>query len=81
MMKLRVYLNFDQGSVTEPVIWKLAKEFDVITNIRMAEVKEGMGLVGLELEGETAVVEASVKWLEAQAGVHVEPIEQNVIEG
>jgi len=80
-MKLRVYLNFDQGSVTEPVIWKLAKEFDVITNIRMAEVKEGMGLVGLEIEGETAVVEASVKWLEAQAGVHVEPIEQNVIEG
>jgi len=80
-MKLRVYLNFDQGAVTEPVIWKLAKEFDVITNIRMAEVKEGMGLVGLEIEGDTEVVEASVAWLEAQNGVHVEPIEQNVIEG
>ena len=80
-MKLRVYLNFDQGAVTEPVIWKLAKEFDVVTNIRMAEVKEGMGLVGLEIEGDTDVVEASVKWLESQDGVHVEPIEQNVIEG
>jgi len=80
-MKLRVYLNFDQGAVTEPVIWKLAKEFDVVSNIRMAEVKEGMGLVGLEIEGDTDVVEASVKWLESQDGVHVEPIEQNVIEG
>ncbi len=80
-MKLRVYLNFDKEKVTEPVIWKLAKEFDVVTNIRMAEVKEDMGLVGLEIEGETEVVEASVKWLEAQDGVHVEPIEQGIIEG
>ncbi|MBL1352678.1 MAG: NIL domain-containing protein [Zetaproteobacteria bacterium] len=80
-MKLRVYLNFDEKSVTDPVIWKLAKEFDVITNIRSASVKEGMGLVGLEIEGHTEMVEASVRWLEAQDGVHVEPIEQNIIEG
>ena len=80
-MKLRVYLNFDKEKVTEPVIWKLTKAFDVVTNIRMAEVKEDMGLVGLEIEGETEVVEASVKWLEALDGVHVEPIEQGIIEG
>jgi len=80
-MKLRVYLNFDKSKVTEPVIWQLAKDFEVITNIRTAEVKEDMGLVGLEIEGDTAVVEAAVKWLDAQDGVHVEPIEQNVIEG
>ncbi|MDQ6991264.1 MAG: NIL domain-containing protein [Mariprofundaceae bacterium] len=80
-MKLRVYLNFDEKSVTSPVIWKLAKEFDVITNIRSASVKEGMGLLGLEIEGETSIVEASARWLEAQEGVHVEPIEQNVMEG
>ena len=80
-MKLRIYLNFDKSTVTKPVIWQLAKEFDVITNIRTAEVKADMGLVGLELEGATDVVEAAAKWLEAQSGVHIEPIEQNVIEG
>jgi ABC-type methionine transport system ATPase subunit len=80
-MKLRVYLNFNKETVTQPVIWQLAREFEVITNIRTAEVKEDMGLVGLEIEGTTEVVEAAVKWLEAQDGVHVEPIEQNVIEG
>ena len=80
-MKLRVYLNFNKETVTKPVIWELAREFDVITNIRTAEVKEDMGLVGLEIEGKTDVVEAAMKWLEAQDGVHVEPIEQNVIEG
>lgn len=79
-MKLRVYLSFNKDTVREPIIWKLAKEFDVITNIRTAEVKDDMGLVGLEIEGETDVVNASVKWLEAQK-VHVEPIEQNIIEG
>lgn len=79
-MKLRVYLTFNEETVREPVIWRLAREFDVITNIRSAEVREHMGLVGLEIEGEDDVVEAAVKWLEAR-GVHVEPIEQNVIEG
>jgi len=80
-MKLRVYLNFDQQAVTEPVIWKLAQEFDVVTNIRMAEVKDGMGLVGLEIEGATEVVEASAKWLTEQDGVKLSPIEQDVMEG
>ncbi|EAU54754.1 NIL domain-containing protein [Mariprofundus ferrooxydans] len=79
-MKLRVYLTFNTATVREPIIWKLGKTFDVMTNIRTAEVKENTGLVGLELEGKSDVVEAAVKWLTEQ-GVHVEPIEQNVIEG
>ncbi|PJA34837.1 MAG: FeS-binding protein [Zetaproteobacteria bacterium CG_4_9_14_3_um_filter_53_7] len=79
-MRFRVYLTFNKDSVREPIIWKLAKEFDVVTNIRTAEVKDDMGLVGLEIDGEDDVVNAAVKWLSEQ-GVHVEPIEQNVIEG
>ncbi|MBF0280969.1 MAG: NIL domain-containing protein [Zetaproteobacteria bacterium] len=80
-MKIRVYLNFNQQTVTEPIIWRLAKEFEVMTNIRTAEVREGMGLVGLEIEGDQDVVEKAIQWLDAQEGVHVEPIEQNVVEG
>jgi len=76
----RVYLTFDQKHIREPLIWKLAKEFDVVTNIRMAEVKDGMGLVGLEIDGTDDVVEAAIKWLIDQ-GVQVSPIEQDVIEG
>ncbi|OIO73329.1 MAG: FeS-binding protein [Zetaproteobacteria bacterium CG1_02_53_45] len=79
-MRFRVYLTFNKDSVREPIIWKLAKQFDVVTNIRTAEVKDDMGLVGLEIDGEDDVVNAAVKWLGEQ-GVHVEPIEQNVIEG
>ena len=79
-MKLRVYLTFNEDTVRDPIIWKLTKEFDVITNIRTAEVRDHMGLVGLELEGDGDVIDAAVKWLSEQ-GVHVDPIEQNIIEG
>ncbi|MDX8391998.1 MAG: NIL domain-containing protein [Mariprofundaceae bacterium] len=79
-MKTRVYLTFSGNTVREPLIWKLGREFDVVTNIRTAEVKEHTGLVGLEIEGEQDVVDAALAWL-VQQGVHVEPIEQNVIEG
>jgi len=77
---LRLYLTFGQEIVKKPLIWKLAKEFDIVTNIRTAEVKEDMGLVGLEMDGESGQIEAAVRWLQEQ-GVHVEPIEQSVIAG
>lgn len=79
-LKQRVYLSFSKDTVREPLIWKLGHEFDVITNIRTAEVKEDMGLVGLEVEGASDIVEQALTWLTTQ-GVHVEPIEQNIIEG
>ena len=79
-MRLRIYLTFSAENVREPIIWKLGREFEVVTNIRTAEVRDDMGLVGLELDGEREVVEQAVRWLEGQ-GVHVEPIEQSVLEG
>lgn len=79
-MKLRLYLNFNREIVQKPVIWQLSREFDVITNIRTAEVKEDMGLVGLEIDGDSEQLEAAVRWLQKQ-GVHVEPIEQSVLAG
>jgi len=79
-VKLRLYLNFNREIVQKPVIWQLSREFDVITNIRTAEVKEDMGLVGLEIDGDSEQLEAAVRWLQKQ-GVHVEPIEQSVLAG
>ncbi len=79
-MKQRVYLTFTRDNVRKPIIWKLGHKFDVVTNIRTAEVKQDMGLVGLELEGDQDTVEKALRWLESQ-GVKVDPIEQSVIEG
>jgi len=79
-LRLRIYLTFSAENVREPIIWKLGHEFELVTNIRTAEVRDDMGLVGLELDGEREVIEQAVRWLEGQ-GVHVGPIEQNVLEG
>ncbi len=79
-MKMRVYLTYNADNVCKPIIWRLGREFDVVTNIRTADVKEHMGLVALELEGDSAVIEDAIRWLESQQ-VRVEPIEQNVVEG
>jgi len=79
-VKVRLYLTFDEHSVTQPLIWQLGRDFDIVTNIRSAEVKEQMGLVGVELEGSDEIIDAGIAWLKTQ-GVQVEPIEQDVIEG
>jgi len=79
-MKMKVYLTYNTDNVRLPIIWQLGQSFEVVTNIRTADVKEHMGLVAVELDGKTEVVEQAVRWLEDQ-GVHVKPIEQNVVEG
>ena len=65
--------------IKEPLIWKLSKKFDVVTNIRQASVTDEIGIVCLELDGKREDVKAAIKWLEKQ-GVSVEPVEINVIE-
>ena len=52
MARKRVRFTFEPNLITEPVIYKLGREFGVITNIRMADVDENVGWVILELEGD-----------------------------
>jgi L-aspartate semialdehyde sulfurtransferase ferredoxin len=65
--------------ITVPVIWNLARKFDLVTNVRQASVTDEIGIVCLELEGERTVIKSAVRWLERQ-GISVEPVEINVIE-
>jgi L-aspartate semialdehyde sulfurtransferase ferredoxin len=65
--------------IQEPLIWQLARKFNVVTNIRQASVTDEIGIVCLEVDGRRADVKASIKWLEKR-GVNVEPVEISVIE-
>jgi hypothetical protein len=65
--------------IKEPLIWKLAQKFPVITNIRQASITDVLGIVTLELDGKRSDIKAAIKWLERQ-GVSVQPVEINVIE-
>ena len=78
-MKEKFYLTYPPALIKEPIIYLLVKKFEVITNIRGANVSNEMGLLALEMEGTQQEIDHAVAWLRAQ-GIRVEPIEKNVIE-
>ena len=80
MSRKRVKFTFVQELIKEPVIWKLAKQFDVITNIRRADVTDDRGWVILELDGEEDEIDRGLKWVEEQ-GVRVDPVYEDIVEG
>ena len=59
----------------EPVLSLMAKQFDVIFNIRGSTVTAEMGLVALEIDGAQTEVDKAVAWLK-ENGVTIEPIEE-----
>jgi L-aspartate semialdehyde sulfurtransferase ferredoxin len=79
MARRRVRLIFGKDLVTEPVIYHLGKKYEVVTNIRRADVTGDQGWVVLELTGEPDELDRGVGYLESR-GVRVEPVEGDVIE-
>ncbi len=73
MTTRRVYLTYNEESVTKPLIYLMGQKFDVITNVRIASIKGDMGLVALQVDGEEAELEAALAWITSE-GVTVEPI-------
>jgi len=78
MAKKQVTLIFPQHLIKEPVIYMMAKEYDVIPNIRRARVTESVGEVTLELEGSEEALKKAVVFLETK-GVKVEPVVGDVV--
>ena len=78
--KQRVKFTFVQELIKEPIIWKLAKKFDVVTNIRRADVTDDRGWVILELEGERDEIERGLDWVREQ-GVRIDPVYEDIVEG
>ena len=80
MATKRVRFTFPTQLITEPVIYQLGQKFRIVTNIRRADVREDMGWVVLELEGEEEEIDRGIEWVSA-AGVRVDPVGGDVIEG
>ena len=78
-MKKRVKLTFPQNLIKEPVIFNMAKKFDIMPNIRRARVTETVGEMILELEGSEGNLNKGVDFLKEQ-GVVVESAEGDIVE-
>ena len=76
----RVKFTFMTQLVKEPIIYRLGQEFNLVTNIRRSDVREDMGWVVLELDGDDTEIQRGLDWV-AAIGVRVDPVSGDVIEG
>jgi ABC-type methionine transport system ATPase subunit len=80
MASKRVKFTFPQDLITQAVIYDLGHKFKVVTNIRRADVREDIGWVVLELEGDEDQISQGLEWVNA-TGVRVDPVAGDVVEG
>ena len=78
MSRMRLRLTFPPSPIQEPILYRLVKDFNIVINIRRADVKADYGWVALELEADEATLARGVSWLKGR-GVQVDPIERDVI--
>ncbi len=79
MTKRRAKFTFPTDLITQPVIFDLGRNFQLVTNIRRADVREDVGWVVLELEGEEEEIERGLNWV-TSIGVRVDPVSGDVVE-
>lgn len=80
MPRARVKFTFPPDLIKEPVIHNMSMKYNVVTNIRRANVTKDKGWVVLELDGAQEAIDSAVASVTA-LGVRVDPIEGDVIEG
>jgi ABC-type methionine transport system ATPase subunit len=80
MAKRQLMLTFPQKLIREPIIYNLSQQFNIVTNIRRADVSEDKGWVVLELEGGEKEIEQGIAWMTSK-GVRVDPVTGDIVEG
>ena len=76
----RVHLTFPAEQIKEPVVYRLSKNYDVVTNIRRAAIEEDFGWMVLEITGDSHAIDDGFKYLQG-LGIQVDPVEGDIVEG
>jgi NIL domain len=77
---LRLFVSFPETLVNRPLIYEIIKEFDVVPNIRRANVEDRSGWIILELAGAPGTCNAAIEYLEG-LGCTVNRMEGDVVAG
>ena len=80
MAARQVMFTFPTGLIKEPLIFQLGVKFNLLPNIRQADISESKGWVLLELEGSEQDIEAGIAWL-TEKGIRVDPVTGDILEG
>lgn len=79
MITQRLELTFPEKLIQKPVIYQLARDFNVVPNIRRANVDENFGWMVLELSGDEVALTGAITYLK-ELGIEVEHLESFVEE-
>jgi len=79
MSAARVRLTFPEHLITQPVLARMMRTYDVEPNIRRANVEEKVGWIVCELAGDRERIESAITWLRDE-GVEVDRL-GDVVEG
>jgi hypothetical protein len=71
---VRVRLTFPETLIREPIVGRVVRDFDVMVNIRRADVAEDFGWIVCELDGQEPAVRAALDWL-GGIGVRIDPVD------
>ena len=77
---VRLFVSFPEELVDRPMIYEMVKRFDVVPNIRRANVEAHSGWVILELSGAHDARAAAIAYLE-ELGCIVDRMEGDVVAG
>ena len=77
---VRLFVAFPEALVERPMIYEIVKRFDVVPNIRRANVEQHSGWMILELRGSPDQRDAAVAYLE-ELGCTMNAMEGDVLEG
>ena len=80
MSGVRLFVAFPEALVSKPMIYEVVRRFDVVPNIRRANVEAHSGWMILELDGPAGARDAAIDWLVSQ-GCTVNPMEGDVVAG
>jgi L-aspartate semialdehyde sulfurtransferase ferredoxin len=78
--KQRLFVSFPEEIVDRPLVYEVVKRFDVVPNIRRANVESHSGWLILEVTGAPDRLDAAVAYLQ-QEGCTVNRMEGDVVEG
>ena len=79
MVKRRVTFTYTPELVREPVVYSLSQQFNISTNINLADITRDKGWVELEIEGKEEDIAQALAWATSR-GLRVDPADSDAAE-
>ncbi|MEM6750508.1 MAG: NIL domain-containing protein [Planctomycetota bacterium] len=72
--------RFEGPSVDEPVMWRLSRAVPaVVFDLKQAGVRDGVGVISVELEGEPEDVDQAIQYIVGDCGGVAEELGEAVV--